>query len=202
MNHLRSGVFAVGEFRYHVSKEIQQKAVEFATQRYRNYSDTNQNNPDKTFQDDFVGKVGEDVARQWLVEFLSSDITEIDFEIYSLSERNWNPDFYLGDIGIHVKSCLVNSPWGISWIFQKDSSRRKDDLFKQKTEKMNDIIVCVQISHSSINENLYGDVLVVNTWENLHRKMRKPILNHLKASKAALYYNTLLEQENTDWEVV
>ena len=81
------------------------------------YAQRQQNDKDKVIQDIYYGKIAEMMLHKKLKE-LGKHPRPIDFHIYEAKDKSFDCDIQISASMVHVKSCLNNSAFPNSWLFQ------------------------------------------------------------------------------------
>ncbi|NJO65839.1 MAG: hypothetical protein HC836_49545 [Richelia sp. RM2_1_2] len=102
------------------------------------YFKRNQENREKLLQDLINGKKAEYMMFNYL-HSVGKKVSPPDIMVYQVQSKNFEADLLFGKIKIHVKSCLQESIFPISWVFQPE-----DELVKNPTS--NDFLALVVMS--------------------------------------------------------
>ncbi|RYZ83930.1 MAG: hypothetical protein EOP04_19005 [Proteobacteria bacterium] len=95
------------------------------------YSDSNQSNKIKVWEDHFVSKIGEE-AVAYTLRKLGCSVVGPDYGVYAQKDKNWNDDLTVDEENLAVKTQRKSSSmrYGLSWTFQSGSYRKDPILTK------------------------------------------------------------------------
>lgn len=103
-------------------KEYQIRQCELFTEYCLNrnrtkYSNRGSYSIDKIERDIFLGKIAECMA--WNELYLAGlNPSPVDFSLHGWAETAFHPDLFVGDIAVHIKSCMGDNEYPNSWVFQ------------------------------------------------------------------------------------
>jgi len=140
------------------------------------YKSRGSHNESKIKADIFNGRVAECMV----FNFLDGDgikPTSPDFAIYRRKRKSFDADLLAGNELFHVKSCLSESPYPNSWLFQKT------DPLVRSTDENHRLCLCV-ITEVGISGYAYFCTLD-------EIGFRSPIVPHLGRTKLAIYEDDL-----------
>jgi hypothetical protein len=170
-----------------------QKCTEFSEQVDTSlYAQRNQWDAEKRKADAKIGKLGELVVYQNLIEKYPN-ITYPDFKIYKAKEKSWDFDLKAPTFNLHVKTqeALQGAKFGESWIFQYGNGKNRHydrEIFDRTSP--NQYIAFVKVNLLAKE----GEIRAIVSLDLLHENklFALPVLEKLqKANKLAVYYKDL-----------
>lgn len=143
-----------------------------------NYSDSNQFSAQKIKDDHFVSKLGEEAVKKAYSKYAL--VTGPDYSIYNPKNKSWNPDLYVNDVALAVKTQRrsIAQRYGLSWTFQC-SSLRRDKILDEK-----DAWVCF-VEYNDLHNA--KPCLVYPAFQIKELIFKKPVLHKLVAHKLVVY---------------
>ena len=138
------------------------------------YAKRNQNNIEKIKLDIYRGKAAEFMVYNYLVN-RGNKVNLPDLEIYSKNQKSFDADLICGKHNIHVKSCVVNNKFPVSWMFQK-----KDHLTSGRSKDY----VCLVVMNESFSGGFY-------IYQANQLDFKPPVKKALQASKVTVYETDL-----------
>ncbi len=185
-----------------ISEDLIIKCQEFAEKSVNSsldkYAKRNQFNPDKITQDIKIGKIGEELVYQSLLDKFPK-LSSPDYNIYDKKDKNWDSDLKDADshVKIGVKSQNINSliEYGESWVFQFGDGKYDCDsgIFKE-----NDLKHFVAFASLNVPKR-FGEIRAIVKVSWLHEKklFKEMQRENLRSNKKAVYYSDL-EQYNQE----
>lgn len=160
-------------------KEICRKfALDCVDTNKGEYARRNQNNRDKIIKDIEYGKLAEFMVYNFYTE-VGLELEEPDVKIYGKKKKSFDADLKIRNSNLHVKSCLNNSNYPNSWMFQKN-----DPLVISPNN--NDFIAfCVLTPMGGYFYLVNGDQVPYGV----------PVLERLRDTKVCVYEETLFNAE-------
>lgn len=179
-------------FEYNFTQEEFERCVNFSNEIDTSfYSRRNQDNNEKRKKDQLIGKLGEILSYNYLINKIK-DLSYPDFNIYDKKNKSW--DFDLKGIGfnIHVKSQDISQSkkYGESWIFQAGGKYKGYD--KEIFDKISpNQFICFCIIDLDKN---FGKIKSICKLEHLHEnnlfKLPK-VVRLQEMNKLAVYFDDL-----------
>ena len=143
------------------------------------YSDSQQSNKRKIWQDHFISKIGEEAVYQVFSQF-TDNLTEPDYTIYFGKNKSWDADLKVNANDLAVKTQTKSSAdkFGLSWTFQC-GKQRKDTILDQPESWV--CFVQCDDSNTQYNCIVYPPIQIEEI------KFGKPKLLKLRGEKLVVY---------------
>ncbi|HEY5688537.1 MAG TPA: hypothetical protein VIS27_09565 [Yeosuana sp.] len=142
------------------------------------------------YMDNVVGALSEIAAHHYLWD-QGIECTEPDFTIYTAENKSYDADLIAPYDKVpheefyHIKGQSINQqdkPWARSWLLQKN-----DPIVKNMDA--NHFLICTIVDPESLEVEILGKVKL-NVLHK-HNLFKKPVLEHLQATKVAIYWEDI-----------
>jgi hypothetical protein len=186
-------------YKYNFTEEELSKCKSFAESIDTSfYATRNQFNPEKRKTDQIIGKLGEILTYNYLLDKVQN-LTYPDFNIYEKSKKSWDFDLKGNDSNIHVKSqnIVQAKNYGQSWIFQAGNGKNKNydkEIFDQISPNQYVSFCLIDLG------NKCGEIKSILKLSTLHdnKLFKLPKLEKLQvANKLAVYFSDIKVFENS-----
>ena len=172
----------------YLDPKVFEKARAFAkaVTQTTNYRDSHQSNSQKIGRDHFISKLGEEAVKL-VFEDLGQQVKGPDYTIYKAKQKSWQADLFINSTPLAVKtqSQVTAKRFTVSWIFQA-GIYRCDSILKNP-----EAWVCF-VSYNPVSYNQTVQTCTVYPPCQIKElSFREPRLEHLKASKKAVYLDDL-----------
>lgn len=148
-----------------------------------NYADTNQLKTDKIRLDHFTSKVGEEAAKDAMINF--AQVQGPDYNIYDVKQKSWDADLFINSLPLAVKTQKLSAAlrYGLSWTFQYGTFRK--DIILNQPEAW---VVFVEYDDINLQKNKCRVFVPLQIKE---LTFEEPKLDYLKGHKKVFYSHSL-----------
>lgn len=185
-----------------ISEDIIDNCINFAQACVKGnadrYARRNQLDINKIIKDIKIGKIGEEIVYQQLVQFYPN-LTKPDYTIYGSSQKSWDPDLKDLDskLRIAVKSQDIESAlnFGESWVFQFNNNANYDcdvEVFKEKNP--NHYVAFIALNVPKRTAMIRGIIQI--EWLHANHLFKDMKKQNLRGNKLAVYFDDLSKYEN------
>lgn len=154
----------------------------------KTYERRGQTNVRRIIEQETKGKLAEIGVKNILETSFGIKVSKVDFNIYNLNRKSFNPDLQSDRYNFHIKTCLYK-PETPSWTFSYSETNKKDfDGNLLVNPRPNDVLVLTLIQDDEVRVL----AMIFATTAVKHNLYTKPDLERLHASKRVIRYSDLL----------